>query len=127
MDRLEHDAVIEAARRRSVALVAGDATALGALLTDDFAYVNSAGHVLDRASYLRAYVTSGETRWIKQEIDDFHVRIEGDVAVLICRVRDVASFEGEAPTDTRARATQVWRKAADGWRCLSIQTTRLDA
>lgn len=127
MDRPEIDAVIAAARRRSAALVAGDATALGALLTDDFAYVNSAGHLLDRASYLRAYVTSGETRWIRQELDDFHVRVAGDVAVLICRVRDVASFEGEAPTDTRARSTQVWRRTADGWRCMSIQTTRLEA
>ena len=118
--------VIAAAKRRSQALVAGDPAALLELLTDDFAYVNAAGSLLDRAEYVRAHITSGATRWFGQDLDEFHVRVHGDWAVLICRAHDRISFEGEPPTDTHVRSTQVWRRLDDVWRCLSIHTTGID-
>ena len=55
----EFMAVLEAAQRRSDALVAKDLDALDTLLHPNFTYVNTSGQVLSRQQYLDNYVIPG--------------------------------------------------------------------
>ncbi len=117
-------AVLEAARLRSDALVRGDIPFMRALLADDFIYTNASGAVFDKESYLSFYMESGTMRWTAQLLEETRVRLHADTAVLSCRVRDQATYEGHAFEGT-FRSTQVWIRVNGAWRCAAIHTSEI--
>ena len=66
----EIQAVLDA---KAEALVARQAGHLGALLHDDFLYVNAGGQTFDKASYIEAHCTSGKVVFTHQGISDLTV------------------------------------------------------
>jgi ketosteroid isomerase-like protein len=124
MRPLEAPAVLEAARRRSDALVRRDEAALRAILTDDFVYTNASGDVMDKDGYLERHVESGTMVWTAQHLDEAVVRFHGDTAILTCRVHDLATFAGD-PFEGFFRSTLVWIRQGGDWRCAAIQTTEI--
>jgi hypothetical protein len=117
------DPVLAAAERRSAALVHKDVAALLALLHPDFMYVNASGHVLDRDQYLDRYVRPVEVQWASQTLEEPRIVKASGVAVLICRVRDVARFH-DRHMDETFRSTFTWILTDQGWRCLAGHTSR---
>jgi hypothetical protein len=116
------DSVLDAARRRSAALVDKDVDALLALLHPDFLYVNANGEALNRDEYLDRYVRPAEMRWISQDIREPRVTVAGTTAVLTCLVHDVAEYL-EHRLDQTFRTTLTWVDVGDGWQCLSGHTS----
>ena len=116
--------VLDAAQRRSVALINKDVEKLLELLDPNFIYVNANCQVLTREQYLDLYVRSKEVEWISQEIDDPRVIERSNTAVLTCLVHDVARF-GDVDLDETFRSTFTWVKPEHDWRCLGGQTSRL--
>ncbi|GAA1950102.1 hypothetical protein GCM10009798_06700 [Nocardioides panacihumi] len=109
--------VIEAARQRASALVAGDAERLAALLHEQFRWTTHAGETYDRAEYVRRN-TEGRV-WRSQDLSDVEVVVVGDTAVLLADVVDVVlSTDGRAES-FRMPMTQVWVRVATHWTCLA--------
>ncbi|SRR6266702_4327276 len=122
MQTEEEAAVLEAERRRHLALVAVDLAELDRLFADDLIHIHSTGLVHDKPQLLRhidhrrafVSVTRG---WLK-------VRIHGDIAVMTgpmtnrMRAKDGA---GEIVLD--GFVTQVVRRSEGGWRFINFQLT----
>ena len=115
--------VLEAARRRSAALVAKDVPALLDLMHPAFLYVSTGGEVLDREEYLDRYVRPDEVRWVSQTMSEMRVATAGATAVLTFLVHDVAR-SGEYELDETFRSMLTWVSTPDGWRCLGGHTAR---
>jgi hypothetical protein len=122
MSRTDLEAVLDAAQRRSAALVSKDIATLSALLHPDFLYVNASGTVLTREEYLDNYVRSPDVRWASQTIEQHQVVCGVNVAVVTCLVHDVAHFSGE-DVDHAFRSTLTWIKVDEDWQCLAGHTS----
>jgi hypothetical protein len=123
-DPLACQEVVEAATLRSQALVAGDGGAMAQILAPEFIYVNAAGQVFTRGAYLQAYVGSEFIKWQTQNLDETQVLCYGDVAVLICRVRD-QTIANDQWSDEYYRSVFVYVKRGNRWLCAAGQTTHI--
>lgn len=74
-------AVLDAAERRAAALVARDADALRALMHPDACWTTHRGAILDRDAYIRGN-TEGDLVWRDQRLEDVHVKIVAETAVV---------------------------------------------
>ena len=113
---MERD-ILAVAERRSAALVARDPDALRALHHRALRWTTHRGAVLEREAYVAAN-TAGELVWRSQRIEDVHVIVAGDTAVLIAVAVDEVERDGE-PQTFRLHLTQVWVRDDDGWLCLA--------
>jgi Domain of unknown function (DUF4440) len=117
-----HDAVLDAARRRSEALVARDSATLSQLLHEDFLYVTANGDMLGREEYLDRYVRNEQVAWLSQTILESRVTATASTAVVTCLVHDVATF-GSHKLDATFRSTQTWVVTDADWQCLAAHTS----
>jgi hypothetical protein len=117
---------MEAAHRRSAAVVAGDVSTLMRLLHEGFLYVTANGDVLGREEYLDRFVGNDQVTWLSQTILEPRVTATVGTAVLTCLVHDVARF-GPDRWDATFRSTQTWILTDDGWRCLAGHTSPAQA
>lgn len=116
----EPDEVLAAAQARAAALAAGDSTTLRGLLHPDFGWVSHRGEVFDRDRYVAANTEAGGTRWQAQRIEQPHVHVVGDAAVLRCTATDVIVGADGEPVSARMLMTQTWvRDDTGGWVCLA--------
>jgi Domain of unknown function (DUF4440) len=109
------------ALERSRALVRKDLAAMEQILAAQFTYTNASGEVLDRADYLARYIRAPEVSWEKQALDQITVRIEEPVAILTCRVHDLAWFQGTR-LDAFFQSTYVFARGDTAWRCIAGHT-----
>jgi len=117
-----HDAVLEAAHRRSEALVARDPATLSQLLHEDFLYVTANGDMLGREEYLDRFVRNEQVAWVSQTIHEPRVTATASTAVVTSLVHDVATF-GSHELDATFRSTQTWVATDVGWQCLAAHTS----
>ena len=107
-------AVLDAHEQRRAATVAGDADAVGALMTDDLTFTHANAVVETKAQFVDAIASKRlEYRSITDE--DHEVRVHGDTGIVsgICRI--VVDASG-TEIDIRVRFTELWVKKNDGWR-----------
>jgi hypothetical protein len=126
IDKNTTDELIQLLNTRSTALVEGNLEFFEQILTDDFIYTNAGGKVFDKATYLEFFIKSGKMKWQTQELDDFNIRRYGNIAVIICRIYDQASYQGKE-FEGYFRSTQVFVKQSDGWRYVAGQTTTIES
>ena len=100
-----------------------DAAFLDKLFTPDYAVMNSAGQVLDRAQALER-VRSTAVNFTYMHSDIVDVRIYGDVGIVIehTRVKGVAHARS---FDRLLRFVRVWVKQRGMWRIAYVQGTPL--
>ena len=111
-------------RKRSAALIAGDAETLREILTEDFQYIDASGRSMNRTGYLENYVLADHIKWISQTFEEISIRDYANTAVVACIVHDKALFGG-IDFDARLRATFVYVRQNDTWRCAFGQSTRI--
>ena len=107
------DAILEATRRRSAALVARGADALRALHHPGFRFTTPRGDVRDRDAYI-AGNTEGDLVWREQHLVEHDVVVAGDTAVLTGVVHDAFERAGE-PGAHDMRITLVWVRHDGDW------------
>lgn len=107
-----------AAEERALALAAGDAERLSALLHDGFRLTSHVGDTYSRSEYIRRN-TEGRTVWRSQRLSDAEVVVVGDTAVLYAEVTDVVLKEDDEPETFRMPMTQVWVRSNHDWKCLA--------
>ena len=108
------DEVLEAAARRSAALVARDAAALRELHHPDLRFTTHRGDVRDRDVYI-AGNTGGELVW---RLVDPDVVIAGDTAIVTGAVEDEFERAG-VPGAHTMQLTLVWVRSDGAWRVLA--------
>ena len=109
--------VLQAAEQRAAALVAADPDELRRLLHPGLRWTTFLGDVLSRDQYV-AGNTSGKILWRSQRLEQPHVEVVSDTAVLTAVVVDDVSRPGQ-DGEVRLRLTQTWVREGDQWRCLA--------
>ncbi|WP_280361553.1 nuclear transport factor 2 family protein [Nocardia wallacei] len=117
------DNVLALCRRWVTAELAGDATLLDRLGTDDFTLVGPAGFVLDRTQWLARF-TPGALRIDRLDWAPDSVREYGDAAVVVGIQDQEASFAGRR-ADGRFRVTHTAVRQDGEWLLATIQFSPL--
>jgi ketosteroid isomerase-like protein len=115
---------LDAERRFFAALLAGDAAALGEVLTDDFLLIDVMSGSEVPGAVLRDLVGSGQLVFDAIEPAETRVRRYGAAAVVTGRTRMRLRF-GETALETQSRYTHVFVQQDAAWRLASAQGTRI--
>ena len=105
------------------AIVRKDRAAIADNMTEDFRQISSSGQVSDKKTFVDN-LTAPDVRIDPYTVEDFEIRLYGDVALLSGRTRMTGS-DGGQPFTTHYRYIDVYVKARGRWRVASVQTTRL--
>jgi len=105
------------------AIVRKDRDAIAANMADDFRQIDGAGDIEDRRSFLEG-VLSPDLRIDPYAVEDFEVRVYGDVALLSGRTRMTGMYQGQA-FKSHYRYIDVYVRKDGAWRVASVQITRL--
>ena len=118
----EIDAVRALERRRIEITRANNADALEPLLDEQLIYVNSAGEIDDKASYLRKIRTGGLTYDEDFDVRETEVRVLDRLMIFAGVMLGHSRLEGEQQV-LRFRCLAIWRKDRAGWRMIAWQSS----
>jgi ketosteroid isomerase-like protein len=107
------------------AIVRKDKSAIAANMTEDFRQIGSSGDVSDKRTFVED-LTSPDITIDPYTVEDFNIRIYGDVALLNGRTHMTGHQEGKA-FKTQYIYIDIYRRVAGQWKVCSVQTTRLPA
>ena len=105
------------------AIVGKDRAAIEANMSEDFRQIGSNGEVETKQSFIDDLV-SPELQIDPYTVEDFDVRLYGEVALLSGRTRMTGRYQGK-PFSSHYRYVDVYVHAAGQWKVVSVQTTRL--
>lgn len=111
------------ADRWDKAIVAKDRAAIEANMADDFRQIDGAGNVEDKASFVEGLLEP-ELQIDPYTVEDFDIRLYGDVALLSGRTRMTGRHEGK-PFSSHYRYIDVYVRRAGAWKIVSVQISRL--
>lgn len=105
------------------AIVAKDRAAIEANMADDFRQIDGAGNVESKRSFVEDLLSPALTI-DPYTVEEFEVRLYGDVALLSGRTRMTGRYEGK-PFATHYRYIDVYVRRDGAWRIVSVQISRL--
>ena len=106
---------------RYAAMIAGDAAALGRMLSGNLVYTHSSGRTEDKKEYLARF-GSGDLVYHAVERPQETIRIYGDAAVIAGEVRIDVTVAGTR-RQLRSRHLNVWAKEKGGWKMVAWEST----
>jgi len=104
------------------AVVKNDADAVGRFLSDDWIIVDPDGGIVDKPRFL-GVIRSGALSHEMMKSDDVRVRTYENTAVVTALTTTKGRFMGQDFTSCE-RATDIFVKQDDRWRCVFTQLTR---
>ena len=104
------------------AMISNDAEAIGALLADDWIIIDPDGRIIDKSRFL-GVIRSGALRHEAMDSTEVLVRAYGNTATVTALTTNKGSFMGQEFT-TKERATDVFVRENNHWRCVITQLTR---
>lgn len=107
------------------AIVAKDRAAIAANMAADFRQIRGNGEIVDGATFL-ADITDPRLEIDPYGVEDFSVRLYGDVALLCGRTRMTGRYDGE-PFVSHYRYIDLYVRRGGVWRVASVQITKLPA
>ncbi len=122
LEMTELDAVRALERRRIEMTRANDADGLEPLLDENLIYVNSAGGVFDKPSYLQKIRTNSLTYDDDFDVRETEIRVLDNLIIFAGVMLGHSRLEGEQQV-LRFRCLAVWRKDPAGWRMLAWQSS----
>lgn len=111
------------ADRWDKAIVAKDRAAIEANMAEDFRQIDAAGNIETKESFVRDLV-SPQLTIDPYTVEDFEVRLYGDVALLSGRTRMTGRYDGKA-FSTHYRYIDVYVRRGEVWRIVSVQISRM--
>lgn len=103
------------------AIVRKDAAAIERNLADDFKSIQKDGSVSTRAAFLRDLLAPDLTI-DPYTVEEFEVRLFGEVALLTGRTR-MTGTSGGAPFTSHYRYTDTYVRRGGAWKVVSVQIT----
>jgi len=105
------------------AIVRKDRAAIADNMAEDFRQIDGDGDLENKASFVEG-VVSPKLQIDPYTVEDFEVRLYGDVALLSGRTRMTGQYDGK-PFTTNYRYIDVYVRKDGRWRIASVQITRL--
>jgi ketosteroid isomerase-like protein len=105
------------------AIVRKDRAAIEANMAEDFRQIDAAGNVEGKRSFVDDIV-SPDLRIDPYTVDDFDVRLYGDVALLSGRTRMTGTYRGKTFA-SRYRYIDVYVRRNGEWKIVSVQISRI--
>jgi ketosteroid isomerase-like protein len=105
------------------AIVRKDTAAIAGNMAEDFRQIASNGDVANKETFVRN-ITASDLTIDPYTVEDFDVRVYGNVALLSGRTR-MTGREGGNPFTTHYRYIDVYVRTNGTWKVGSVQTTRL--
>jgi ketosteroid isomerase-like protein len=114
----------QADQNRIAAMVAGDAAALGAFLSDDLRFVHSDGRIESKADYVKNLL-AGDTQYADARSTVLETQQPaGDNLVILIGAQEMRKRLGPAWSDVKLRYLAVWRREGAAWRLVTWQSMR---
>lgn len=107
------------ADRWDKAIVAKDRAAIEGNMAEDFRQIDRAGNVETKASFVEGLMAP-ELEIDPYTVEDFDVRLYGDVALLSGRTRLTGRYQGE-PFTSHYRYIDVYVRRDGEWKIVSVQ------
>ena len=111
------------ADRWDQAIVRKDRAAIEANMAEDFRQIDGAGNVETKSSFV-ADLVSPDLVIDPYRVEDFDVRIYGDVALLSGTTRMTGRYEGK-PFASHYRYIDIYVRRNGAWRIVSVQISRI--
>ena len=105
------------------AIVRKDRAAIEANMADDFRQIDGAGNVETRRSFVDD-IMSPDLRIDPYTVEDFEVRVYGDVALLSGRTRMTGAYQG-TPFSSHYRYIDIYVLRSGEWKIVSVQISRM--
>lgn len=105
------------------AIVSKDRAAVEANMTDDFRNIDSNGSVLSAKAFVDELL-SPDLVINPYQVEEFDVRLFGDMALLSGRVTMTGRYKNE-PFTSHFRYIDIYAKRDGDWKVVSVQTTRI--
>ena len=105
------------------AIVRKDRAAIEANMAEDFRQIDSAGNVETKKSFVDGLI-SDKLEIDPYTVEDFDVRLYGDVALLSGRTRMTGRNNGE-PFTSHYRYIDIYARKAGLWKIVSVQITKI--
>jgi ketosteroid isomerase-like protein len=105
------------------AIVRKDRAAIAANMTDDFRQIGGSGNVANRDEFI-AGIVAEELEIDPYTVEEFDVRIYGDVALLSGRTRMTGRYNGKGFT-SHYRYVDVYVRKDAAWKVANVQITEL--
>jgi ketosteroid isomerase-like protein len=105
------------------AIIRKDTAAIAGNMAEDFRQIASNGDVANKETFVRE-ITAADLTIDPYTVEDFDVRVYGNVALLSGRTR-MTGRSGGAPFTTHYRYIDVYVRTNGTWKVCSVQTTRI--
>lgn len=116
-------AVLAANQARLTALMAGDATTLGQVFSDELLFVHSDGRIEGKADYVRNLL-AGDTAYADARTLDLRTQEPAPGVVVLIGAQEMRKRLGPAWSEVKLRFLAVWRQEGSTWRMVSWQSMR---
>ncbi|MFO1250130.1 MAG: nuclear transport factor 2 family protein [Inhella sp.] len=111
------------ADRWDQAIVAKDRTAIEANMAADFRQIDGAGNLEDKASFVEGLLDP-QLQIDPYTVEDFEIRLYGEVALLSGRTRMRGRYAGKA-FESHYRYIDVYVRRDGAWRIVSVQISKI--
>lgn len=105
------------------AIVRKDRAAIEANMADDFRQIDGAGNVETKASFVDDLM-SPDLQIDPYTVEEFEVRLYGNVALLSGRTRMTGRFKGK-PFNSHYRYIDIYVRRGEQWKIVSVQISPL--
>ena len=105
------------------ASVSNNIKVMDALLADDYIGITSNGTIETKAQVL-AQRRAGTMRIVNMEINDLHVRVYGDTAVVTSKA-ELSGSNGASDISGEYRYTRVYNRRFGQWKIVSFEASRM--
>jgi ketosteroid isomerase-like protein len=106
-----------------LALVSNNVSAMDHLLADDYIGISDNGTIETKAQAL-AQRKAGTARVTQLELNDLHVRVYGDTAVVTSKAQ-LKGTNGESDISGLYRYTRVYNRRFGQWKIVSFEASRI--
>lgn len=125
---LENQALVVAALTAQAdgwdkAIVRKDRDAIERNMADDFRQIDGQGNVETKESFVEGLV-SADLQINPYTVEDFDVRLYGDVALLSGRTRMSGMYQGK-PFTSHYRYIDIYVRRGEAWKIVSVQTSKI--
>ena len=111
------------ADRWDKAIVRKDRAAIEANMAQDFRQIDGHGNVETRLSFVDGLMAP-ELQIDPYAVEEFQVRLYGDVALLSGRTKMTGRYEGK-PFQSHYRYIDIYVRGSQGWRIVSVQISKI--
>ena len=105
------------------AIVRKDRAAIESNMADDFRQIDGSGNVETKQSFVDDLV-SADLRIDPYKVEDFDVRLYGEVALLAGRTRMTGAYKGK-PFASHYRYIDIYVRRGGEWKIVSVQISRI--